>query len=150
MTITTRSNPVRRRRPEDSIQRAVCQHLRMRGARGLLWWHVPNGGKRSRVEAAILKGLGVRAGVSDIIAVHEGKAFALELKADGGRPTEAQLQFIDDFRAAGGNAVVAEGLDQALRVLETWKLLRARAMPPCSRMSCWRQSTPNNGVHPHG
>jgi hypothetical protein len=113
-----------RRRPEDSIQRAVCAHLRTRGSPGLVWWHTPNGGKRNRIEAAILKGLGVRAGVSDLIAVHEGKAFALEIKADGGRPSEAQLQFIDDFQAAGGHAVVAEGLDEALRVLETWKLLR--------------------------
>jgi hypothetical protein len=74
-----------------------------------------------------MKGLGVRAGVADLIAVHEGNAFALELKADGGRPTGVQLQFIDDFQAAGGYAVVAEGLDQALGVLEGWKLLRGVA-----------------------
>jgi VRR-NUC domain len=117
----------RRHRPEDSIQRTVCQHLQARGCPGLVWWHTPNGGKRSRIEAAIMKGLGVRAGVSDLIAVHEGRAFALELKADGGRPTEVQLQFIEDFQAAGGYAVVAEGLDQALRVLETWNLLRGVA-----------------------
>ena len=82
---------------------------------------------RNRIEAAIMKGLGVRAGVSDLIAVYEGRAFALELKAEGGRPTEAQLQFIEDFQAAGGHAVVAEGLDQALRTLEAWKLLRGVA-----------------------
>ena len=117
----------RRHRPEDSIQRAVCRHLWTRASPGLVWWAVPNGGKRNRIEAAIMKGLGVRAGVSDIIAVHEGKAFALELKAEGGRPTEAQLQFIDDFQAAGGHAVVAEGLDEALRVLEAWKQLRGVA-----------------------
>ena len=69
-----------RRRPEDCIQRAVCQHLRTRGSPGLVWWHTPNGGKRRTIEAAIMKGLGVRAGVSDLIAVHEGKAFALELR----------------------------------------------------------------------
>jgi hypothetical protein len=49
--------------PEQIIQRAVCQHLRQRGARGLVWFHVPNGGRRSPVEAAIFNGLGVRAGV---------------------------------------------------------------------------------------
>jgi hypothetical protein len=62
--------------------------------------------------------------------LHEGKPFALKLKADGGRPTEAQLQFINDFRAAGGDAMVAEGLDQAPRVLETWNLLRGTAGRP--------------------
>jgi hypothetical protein len=118
---------VHRCRPEDSIQRFVCQHLLTRASPGLVWWHTPNGGKRNRIEAAIMKGLGVRAGVSDLIAVHDGRAFALELKAEGGRPTEAQLQFIDDFRAAGGHAAVAVGLDQALRTLEAWKLLRGVA-----------------------
>lgn len=39
------------------------------------------------------------------------------LSSSGGRPTETQLQFIDDFRAAGDYAVIAEGLDLALRML---------------------------------
>jgi hypothetical protein len=56
-----------RRRPEDAIQRAVFQHLRARGAPGLFAFHPPNGGYRRPVEAAILKGMGVVAGVPDII-----------------------------------------------------------------------------------
>jgi hypothetical protein len=107
---------IRRRRPEDEIHRAVCQHLRQRGVPGLVWWHTPNGGKRRPVEAAILKGLGTRAGVADLIFVHRGRPFALELKADDGRPTVEQM-------AAGGCACIVHGLDRALRTLETWGLL---------------------------
>jgi hypothetical protein len=70
----------RRQRPEDCVQRAVCQHLHIRGVRGLLWWHTPNGGKRRPIEAAIMKSLGVRAGVADLILLHAGRIFALELK----------------------------------------------------------------------
>ena len=98
---------------EQIIQRAVCQHLHQRGAAGLVWFHVPNGGRRSPVEAAIFNGLGVRAGVSDLILLHDGRAFALELKTERGRPTAAQIQFISEFRAAGGEASIANGLDQA-------------------------------------
>lgn len=94
---------------------------------GLVAFHVPNGGARKPVEAAIFKSLGVRAGVSDVIALHLGRFFALELKAEDGRPTEAQMQFILDVNAAGGFASIASGLDQALRVLETWGLLRGAA-----------------------
>ena len=72
---------------EQSVQRAVCEHLRRRAAPGLVWWHTPNGGRRSPVEAAIFNGLGVRAGVADLILLHDGKAFALELKTERGRPT---------------------------------------------------------------
>ena len=106
--------------PEQIIQRAVCQHLRQRGAAGLVWWHTPNGGRRSPIEAAVFTGLGVRAGVSDLILLRDGKVFALELKAERGRPSAAQMQFISEFRAAGGDASIANGLDQALHTLEAW------------------------------
>jgi hypothetical protein len=126
----------RRHRAEDYVQRAVCQHLRIRGARGLLFWHTPNGGKRRPVEAAIMKSLGLRAGVADLILLHSGRMFALELKAEDGRPTAAQMQFISDFNAAvapNGGACIAHGLDRALCVLKTWGLLRGAdglRMPP--------------------
>jgi hypothetical protein len=116
-----------RRRSEDELQRIVCQHLRQRGAPGLVWWHTPNGGKRRRVEAAILKGLGTRAGVADLIFVHSGRPFALELKADEGRPTVEQMEFVSDFNSAGGSAAIVNGLDRALCTLETWGLLRGTA-----------------------
>lgn len=113
--------------PEQHLQRAVCDHLRQRGVRGLLWFHVPNGGRRSRIEAAIFSGLGVRPGVSDLILLNDGQAFALELKAEQGRPTTAQIAFISEFRAAGGEGAIATGLSEALRALEGWGLLRGRA-----------------------
>lgn len=114
----------RQSRPEDIIQRAVFQHLRARGAPGMVVWHTPNGGKRKPIEAAIFRGLGVRAGVSDIIAVHQSRTYALELKAEGGRPTETQLEFLADMERAGAFTAIAEGLDQALATLEAWGLLR--------------------------
>lgn len=121
---------MKRRRPEQAIQRAIFAHIRARGVRGLVAFHCPNGGARRPAEAAIFKSLGVRAGVSDVIALYNGNFYALELKADNGRATEAQMEFISDVNSAGGFAVIAEGLDPALRILETWGLLkldRARA-----------------------
>ena len=80
--------------PEAQIQRAVFQHLRARGAPGVFAFHPANGGYRKPVEAAILKGLGVVAGVPDVIAIHNGRVFAMELKAPGGRATDKQLEAI--------------------------------------------------------
>jgi len=127
-----------RRRPshlEDDIQRSIVAHLRQRGVPGLVFWHTANGvklggkinAKGIAIQGARLKGLGWRSGVSDIIAVHDGKIFALELKAPGGRPTEAQLEFIDDMRNAGAFTCIAEGLDEAIRTIETWGLVRGMA-----------------------
>jgi hypothetical protein len=115
------------RRPEDAIQRAVFQHIRARGVPGLVAWHTPNGGKRKPIEAAIFKSLGVRSGVSDIIAVHQGKIFALELKAEGGRPTETQLTFLSDMERAGAYTAIPTGLNAALATLEAWGLLKGVA-----------------------
>lgn len=117
----------RRANPEAQIQRAVFQHLRARAAPGVFAFHVPNGGYRKPVEAAIMKGMGVVAGVPDVIAIHEGRVYALELKAEGGRPTPKQLEAVAAIRNAGGFAVVCEGLDRAIRCLETWGLLRGVA-----------------------
>jgi len=117
----------RRQRPEAAIQRAVFQHLRGRGATGLFAFHVPNGGYRRPTEAAILKGLGVVAGVPDVILIHRGRCYAMELKAEGGRPTETQLATIAAMEAAGAFTAIAQGLDRALAILEAWGLLRGRA-----------------------
>lgn len=120
-------------RPEQSIHKAVVAHLRQRGASGLVFFHVPNGVRGNRrkdhIQGAIAKGLGVRAGVSDLILLRDGRMFALELKAEGGRPTEAQMQFVSDFNAAGGCACIVNGLGRAIRTLEVWGLLRGAAMP---------------------
>src|SRR5690349_5877207 len=113
---------------EAQIHKAVVQHLKLRGVPGLLFWHTPNssklGGKRTKnripIEALINKGLGVRAGVSDLLLLHQGTLYALELKAPGGRPTASQLAFIADVQKAGGHGVVAEDLDRALYCLEHW------------------------------
>ena len=114
------------KREEQTIHRTIVQHLRTRAVPGCTWWHTPNGGWRSPVEAAIFKSLGVRAGVADLVLLHDGQFFALELKAPGGRLTESQSAFLDDVEAAGGIVACAEGLDAALRKLERWSLLRGR------------------------
>jgi hypothetical protein len=100
----------RRRDREQEIHRAVVEHLHLRGVRGLIFCHVPNGGYRRPTEAAVFKGLG-----------------ALELKRPGGRPSEDQLRFLSDFEMAGGYTAICDDLDRALRTLEAWGLLRGTA-----------------------
>lgn len=118
---TRRSN-----RQEDRIQRAVFDHLRSRAHADVFAFHVPNGGKRKPIEAAILKGLGVTAGVPDIIAIHKGKCYAMELKSKDGRPSTRQLETIERLNKAGAFTAICYELDPALRVLEAWGLLKGR------------------------
>jgi hypothetical protein len=119
-------------RPEQAMHKDVAKHIRARGVPGLVWWHTQNGarygGKNPAMHGAIMKSLGVRAGVSDFVFLYDGRFYALELKAiGGGNPTEEQQKFIADVNAAGGFAVCAKGLDLALKVLEAWGLVKGAA-----------------------
>jgi hypothetical protein len=98
--------------------------LELRGAPRIFWFHVPNGGSRRPIEAAILKAMGVRAGVPDLLVIKNGRTFGLELKAEGGGATDAQRLAHEEMRSAGAEVVVAVGLDAALEQLEGWGLLR--------------------------
>ena len=112
-----------RRHLEDDLQAALIEHIKLRGRRGLIYFHPANGGKRNALEAARLKRMGVRAGVADLILLRNGHSYALELKAKGGRPTESQMEFMSDWIAAGGSGCIADGIDRALKVLEMWGLI---------------------------
>lgn len=62
-----------------------------------LLFHVPNGGKRSKVEAARFKAMGVQAGVPDLfLPVPRGAYHGLfiEMKAPKGRTSNAQNTWI--------------------------------------------------------
>ena len=89
------------RRYEDGLQRAAIELCNRKYRRDLMAYHTPNGGYRTRIEAARLQGLGVLAGVPDItLAIRGGRLGYIELKTPKGRLSTAQII----FRAA------AEGL----------------------------------------
>lgn len=112
---------------EQEIQRAVFKHLDQRGAPNVFAFHPANGGYRRRVEAAILKGTGVKSGVPDVIAIKSGQTFGLELKAERGRISESQVKVLQALQSAGATVAVAYSLDEALAFLEKWGLLRGKA-----------------------
>ena len=113
--------------PEQAVQKAVLQHLAWRAVPGLFTFAVPNGGWRSAIEAAIFKGIGVVAGIPDIIIIHAGRCFGLELKADRGRLTNVQRDAHERMRAAGAHVATAWGIDEALAQLASWHLLKGTA-----------------------
>ena len=89
-----------------------------------LLYHVPNGGSRNKVEAARLKGEGVRSGVPDLcLPVARGGYHGLyiELKrAVGGRVSENQTRWLAALVREGYLAVVCHGWDEARRVIENY------------------------------
>lgn len=89
-----------------------------------LMFHVPNGGSRNLIEAKNLKKMGVRAGVPDIfLPVARGGFHGLfiEMKrADGGRLSGSQAEYIQKLRMQGYQAVVCKGFDSAVSVITAY------------------------------
>jgi hypothetical protein len=94
----------------------VFQHLAVRSAPGVFAFHPANGGYRSPIEAAILRGLGMRRGVPDAIAIRDGRVYGLELKAAGGRLSPSQREAHAAVCAAGATVAVAVGSSISLIV----------------------------------
>lgn len=78
--------------------------------------HVPNEGKRGPKAASEFKRAGGRAGYPDLILelpAGEWHGLRIEMKAKGGKPTAAQLEWIERLRGAGYRAEVCYGFDEA-------------------------------------
>ena len=110
-----------RAHPERDVQRAICDLFRMRynihfvhiDAGGAGWRSVESGGGRGHS--------GIPAGFPDLLGVipPSGRAIYVEVKAPGGKPTPAQLHYLDMVRSRGAVAFWADSTDTAVaRYLE--------------------------------
>jgi len=81
---------------------------------------IPNGGHRHKATAGKLKAEGVRSGVPDMclpvpVGGHHG--LYIEIKAQGGRVSDVQKEWIAALRAQGYRAEVCVGADAAWDVI---------------------------------
>jgi hypothetical protein len=66
----------RSRQPEAELQRNVVAHLQARAWPDVVWLHPANGGQRPKVEAAIMRGVGVVADAPDLLLFRRSRSFA--------------------------------------------------------------------------
>lgn len=88
-----------------------------------LLYHIPNGGKRNKAEAARFKSMGVKAGVPDLhLPVARGRYHSLyiELKAANGRVSENQTEWLAALNQQGNKAVVCYGWEQAAQAIKDY------------------------------
>lgn len=107
-------------RPESAEQIALFDWIRLKPDLSPYAFSIPNESKRSVITGAILKRMGLRAGVSDLfIAIprtpHHG--LFIELKAGKNKATPSQLEFIKDMRSQGYRAEVCVGCDEAIKLI---------------------------------
>jgi hypothetical protein len=111
----------KRKHPEQDFQAELVKVLALALPKDAVFFAVPNGGARSRTEAAILIGQGVKPGVPDLMFLHDRRAFGLELKAPKGtargRISPAQTAMHEQFAAAGVPVAIARSIDEAVEAL---------------------------------
>jgi hypothetical protein len=103
---------------ETSLNKALLQFLRYHPKVADVWRNntaafpiTPPGGKRRFLKFS-------RPGISDILGyLKDGRILAVEGKVGDNKPTEAQQEFIDRVRAAGGVGIIAYSIDDVERGL---------------------------------
>jgi VRR-NUC domain len=123
----------RNRHPEDDHAMALMRWVRLheRSVPELsLLFHIPNGGRRNVREAARLKAMGVKAGVSDyFLPVPQWDEYAepvscmispglwIELKAGKNRPTPAQFDWQHKMQDRGYDVRICTGWIEAAKCI---------------------------------
>ncbi len=58
------------------------------------------------------------AGLPDILAIKEGKAYWIEVKRPGGKPTALQLKRLRDLKEAGCGTGIATTIEEAENIID--------------------------------
>lgn len=99
---------------EDLMQEACVNYVKYQYP-SVLFFHVPNEGKRTKYQRMVVKVLGTKAGVSDLIFLepkHEFHGMALELKVKPNKPSKAQSDFLKECTAKGYLAKVIYSFEE--------------------------------------
>ena len=109
----------RPRHEESEIQKSCVRWFRATYPR-YLCFSVPNGGRRSALEGAILKGEGALAGVSDLIIVAYNAVLFIEIKNEKGKQSESQKRFQKQVEALGHEYKVCRSRQEFQLTVEHW------------------------------
>jgi hypothetical protein len=125
-----------RANPEAILQEGIVAGLRLGLPHGWEVIHVPNGGKRSIVEAAMFKRMGVRPGFPDVMILGQRPAidgesdpcfppmvWFLEIKAGARKkPTPVQQEMHDKLMDLGFPVATVWSWDGAIKQCTQWGL----------------------------
>ena len=117
----------RNRHIESELQRNCIRWFRYQYPNHVLF-AIPNGGARNPLEAAILKGEGVLAGVADLFLAYPSKNDAgsiihglfIEIKTSKGKLTEHQEDFGQRVWLIGYDYEVCRSLDEFMKVVRNY------------------------------
>jgi hypothetical protein len=115
-------------RPEDDLQKQQVAYLeRLRAQKRLEYFAVPNGGLRPKREAAIMKGLGTRSGVPDMVILWpDARCGFIENKSEKGVTSDNQKAWAGWLTGNGHRYALIRDFGQFKQTLYEWGLISAR------------------------
>lgn len=117
------------RHVESNIQKAFVKWFRLQYPQyALNLTSVPNGGLRSKTEAAIMKAEGMTAGAADLLLLVPRGNFGvlgIEFKtlAKGSRQSDAQKRWQEAFERAGNKYAIVRTFEEAMDVAKNYMSL---------------------------
>lgn len=106
---------------EFKLHCAVAEYLDLILGRGVWWTTFPAGGG-GKARGGRLKSMGLKAGVPDILIIHDGRPLWIELKTPKGRISDVQILTHGDIVNAGGEVVVCRSVEQVEDALRDWSV----------------------------
>ena len=125
-----KNRTTRPRHLESQLQRQCVAWFRMQYPKhAKLLFAVPNGGGRSRVEAAIMKAEGVVAGVSDLILLEPRGGYGclcIEMKREdkSSRQSAIQKEWQAATEEAGNVYAIAKSFDDFVAIMNSYMRLK--------------------------
>ena len=118
-------------------QRAIAVDGALRRV-GEFLYAVPNGSmlggdaRLRAIQVGRLKRAGMRVGVLDLVLdLPRGRfhGLRLEMKRRGGRPSSEQREWVDRLRSVGYDAQIAEGAEEAIKIIVAYLAQGSSRMP---------------------
>ena len=119
---------MKRHHPESVLQRMCVRYFRLQYPQyAKLLFAIPNGGRRSAIEAAIMQGEGVIPGVPDLFFAkpggpHNSNGMFIEMKAGAGssRVSKPQLEMHERLTKSGYAVHVCNSFDLFASIIENY------------------------------
>ena len=118
--------------PEHGLQKQITDVMTIEIAppgkvsrSGVVWWSVDHANYAGEVPG-IRVGRGIVAGIPDLLFLHRGEAFLIEIKTDDGELSEAQRSVLAACLAASCRVAVARDAREVLGLLDRWNIPRAK------------------------
>lgn len=112
------------RHPESNLQKACVTWFRLTYPEyARLFFSIPNGGRRDKITASLLKAEGIQSGVADTLLLLPRQGYAslcIEFKTPRGRQSPSQQEWQKSAEKAGNKYILVRSFEEFKKEIENY------------------------------